>query len=141
MPSREIQALLDAAVDAVVMIDHRGTIFVFNRSAERLFGYTADEVVGQNVKMLMPAPWRAEHDEYLERYARTGVPHIIGVGREVEGQRKDGSRFPAFLSVGRVADSDPPRFVGFVRDITPEKLALASIQAERDQAVTRRREE
>ena len=141
MPSREIQALLDAAVDAVVMIDHRGTIFVFNRSAERLFGYTAAEVMGQNVNMLMPAPWREEHDGYLERYARTGIPHIIGVGREVEGQRKDGSRFPAFLSVGRVADSDPPRFVGFVRDVTTERLALASIQAERDHAVTRRREE
>jgi two-component system, LuxR family, sensor kinase FixL len=141
MPSREIEALLDAAVDAVVMIDHRGTISVFNRSAERLFGYSAEEIVGQNVKMLMPPSWRAEHDGYLDRYARTGIPHIIGVGREVEGQRKDGSRFPAFLSVGRVADSDPPRFVGFVRDVTTERLALASIQAERDQAVIRRREE
>ncbi len=141
MPSREIEALLEAAVDAVVMIDYRGTISAFNRSAERLFGYTADEVVGQNVSVLMPAPWRAEHDGYLERYARTGIPHIIGVGREVEGQRKDGSRFPAFLSVGRVADSDPPRFVGFVRDVTTERLALASIQAERDHAESRRREE
>jgi two-component system sensor kinase FixL len=141
MPTREIQALLDAAVDAVVMIDHRGIISVFNRSAERLFGYPADEVVGRNVSVLMPAPWREEHDGYLERYARTGIPHIIGVGREVEGQRKDGSRFPAFLSVGRVADSDPPRFVGFVRDITPERLALASLQAQRDHAVTRHREE
>src|ERR1041384_3426029 len=89
MPSREIQALLDAAVDAVVMIDHRGTITVFNRSAERLFGYSSDEVVGGNVRMLMPEPWRQEHDSYLERYGRTGIPHIIGVGREVEGQRKD----------------------------------------------------
>src|SRR5215471_14592819 len=105
MPAREIEALLDAAVDAVVMIDHRGVVTVFNRSAERLFGYAAAEVVGNNVSMLMPAPWRAEHDGYLERYERTGVPHIIGVGREVEGQRKDGSCFPAFLSVGRVAES------------------------------------
>src|SRR5262245_2987024 len=100
MPSREIEALLDAAVDAVVMIDHRGVITVFNRSAERLFGYTEAEIVGQNVSVLMPAPWREGHDGYLERYARTGIPHIIGVGREVEGLRKDGSRFPAFLSVG-----------------------------------------
>jgi two-component system, LuxR family, sensor kinase FixL len=141
MPSREIQALLDAAVDAVVIIDHRGTISVFNRSAERLFGYRAEEVVGQNANVLMPAPTREEHDGYLDRYARTGIPHISGVGREVEGRRKDGSRFPAFLSVGRVADSDPPRFVGFVRDVTTERLALATIQAERDQAVSRRREE
>jgi two-component system, LuxR family, sensor kinase FixL len=141
MPTREIQALLDTAVDAVVMIDHRGTVSAFNRSAERLFGYSTDEVVGKNVNVLMPAPWRAEHDSYLERYARTGIPHIIGVGRDVEGQRKDGSRFPAFLSVGRIADSDPPRFVGFVRDVTTERLALASIQAERDHAESRRREE
>jgi two-component system, LuxR family, sensor kinase FixL len=141
MSSREIEALLDAAVDAVVMIDHRGTISVVNRSAERLFGYSAQEIVGQNVSVLMPAPWREEHDGYLERYARTGIPHIIGVGREVEGQRKDGSRFPAFLSVGRIADSDPPRFVGFVRDVTTERLAVASIQAERDHAESRRREE
>jgi two-component system sensor kinase FixL len=141
MLTREIEALLDAAVDAVVMIDHRGMISAFNRSAERLFGYSAEDVLGKNVNVLMPAPRRAEHDGYLERYARTGIPHIIGVGREVEGQRKDGSRFPAFLSVGRVADSDPPRFVGFVRDVTTERLALASIQAERDQALIRRREE
>ena len=141
MPSPEIEALLDAAVDAVVMIDHLGAISAFNRSAERLFGYSAEELVGRNVNMLMPAPWREEHDGYLERYARTGIPHIIGVGREVEGQRKDGSSFPAFLSVGRVADSDPPRFVGFVRDVTTERLALASIQAERDQALSRRHEE
>jgi two-component system sensor kinase FixL len=141
MPNREIQALLDAAVDAVVMIDHLGTITVFNRSAERLFGYSSEEVLGNNVRLLMPEPWREEHDGYLERYHRTGIPHIIGVGREVEGQRKDGSRFPVFLSVGRVAESDPPRFVGFVRDVTTERRALASIQAERDHAEKRQREE
>jgi two-component system sensor kinase FixL len=141
MSSHELQALLDAAVDAVVLIDHRGSISAFNRSAERLFGYAPGEVLGRNVSVLMPEPWRSEHDGYLERYGRTGVPHIIGVGREVEGLRKDGSRFPAFLSVGRVADSDPPRFVGFVRDVTTERQALATIQAERDQAVNRRLEE
>jgi two-component system sensor kinase FixL len=141
MPSHEIQALLDAAVDGIVMIDHRGRITAFNRSAERLFGYEAAELTGQNVSLLMPEPWRSEHDGYLARYERTGVPHIIGVGREVEGLRKDGSRFPAFLSVGRVANSDPPRFVGFVRDVTTERQALASIQAERDHAIRRRHEE
>jgi two-component system, LuxR family, sensor kinase FixL len=141
MPAHEIQALLDAAVDAVIMIDHRGVMTAFNRSAERLFGYEASELVGQNVSVLMPSPYRQEHDGYLERYARTGIPHIIGVGREVEARRKDGSCFPAFLSVGRVAQSDPPRFVGFVRDVTTERQALASIQAERDYANIRRREE
>jgi two-component system, LuxR family, sensor kinase FixL len=141
MPSNDLQALLDAAVDAVIMIDHRGAVTAFNRSAERLFGYESRELLGQNVSLLMPSPYRDEHDGYLERYARTGIPHIIGVGREVEGLRKDGSRFPAFLSVGRVAQADPPRFVGFVRDVTTEKQALATIQAERDYANTRRREE
>lgn len=141
MPSRDMQALLDAAVDAVVVIDHAGRIEVFNRAAERLFGFTASEVVGDKVDRLMPEPYRSEHDRYLERYAASGIPHIIGVGREVEAMRKDGSTFPAFLSVGRVADADPPRFVGFVRDVTIERQALAAIQAERDRAETRRKEE
>ncbi len=141
MSHNEIQALLDAAVDAVVMIDHRGIVSAFNRSAERLFGYSAAELLGQSVSLLMPQPWRSEHDKYLSRYIGTGVPHIIGVGREVEGLRKDGTTFPAFLSVGRVSGSDPPRFVGFVRDVTTERQALATIQAERDQAVMRRLEE
>lgn len=141
MPANELQALLDAAVDGIVMIDHRGRMTAFNRSAERLFGYEAAELLGQNVSLLMPEPWRNEHDGYLERYERTGIPHIIGVGREVEALRKDGSRFPAFLSVGEVAGSDPPRFVGFVRDVTTERRALATIQAERDHADRRRQEE
>lgn len=141
MPSRELQALLDAAVDAVIIIDHQGHIAGFNRSAERLFGYTAQELLGSKVDTLMPEPHRSEHARYLERYAQTGIPHIIGVGREVEALRKDGTIFPAFLSVGRVADSDPPRFVGFIRDMTIEREALATIQAERDRAEARRREE
>ena len=132
---------MDAAVDAVVLIDHRGVIHAFNHSAERLFGYLAAEVIDQNVRMLMPEPYRSAHDEYLERYAATGIPHIIGVGREVEARHKDSTTFPAFLSVGRVADTDPPRFVGFVRDVTTERQALATIQAERDRARTRQSEE
>jgi two-component system, LuxR family, sensor kinase FixL len=141
MPSRELQALLDAAVDAVVLIDHEGRISAFNRSAERLFGYSAAELLGNRVNTLMPEPYRSQHDGYLERYRETGIPHIIGVGREVEALRKDGTTFPAFLSVGRVADSDPPRFVGFIRDVTTERKALATIQAERDRAESRRTEE
>jgi two-component system sensor kinase FixL len=141
MSSQDLQALLDAAVDAVVMIDHLGCISAFNRSAEQLFGYTAGELIGRNINMLMPEPYRSEHDGYLELYARTGIPHIIGKGREVEAQRRDGTCFPVFLSVGHVADSDPPRFVGFVRDVTIERNALAAIQAERDRAEARRDEE
>jgi two-component system, LuxR family, sensor kinase FixL len=141
MPRNEIAALLDAAVDAIVMIDHRGGLSAFNRSAERMFGYSADEVLGRSVSLLMPSPWREEHDEYLARHGGTGIPHLVGTGREIEGLRKDGSRFPAFLSVGPIADSDPPRYVGFVRDVTAQRRAFEAIEAERDQAVIRRQEE
>src|SRR5262245_17853465 len=89
MPSRDLQAVMEAAVDAIILMDHRGFVSAFNRSAERLFGYAAAEVVGCNISTLMPEPYRSEHDAYLERYAATRVPHIIGIGREVEAQRKD----------------------------------------------------
>jgi two-component system sensor kinase FixL len=132
---------MDAAVDAIVIIDHCGVVTSFNRSAERLFGYLAGEILGRNVTTLIPEPDRSAHDDYMQRYAQTGVPHIIGVGRDVSAMRKDGTTFPAFLSVGRVVDSQPPRFVGFVRDVTTERQALASIQAERDRAKARQGEE
>ena len=125
---------MDAAVDAVILIDHTGRIEAFNRSAERLFGWTAVELHGQNVKVLMPQPDRDSHDAYLSRYAETGIAHIIGVGRDLQAQRKDGSCFDAHLSVGRIAGAEPARFVGFVRDITTERQAMAAIQAERDLA-------
>jgi two-component system sensor kinase FixL len=141
MPASDLQALMDAALDAVILIDHVGVITAYNRSAERLFGYASGELLGSNVATLMPEPYRSSHDEYLERYARTGIPHIIGVGREVEALRKDGTVFPAFLSVGRVAGSDAPHFVGFVRDVTTERQARATIQAERDRAEARQSEE
>ena len=99
---RELQALLDATVDAVILIDHQGRIETFNRSGERLFGFRAEEVVGRNVSVLMTDRDRDSHDAYMHRYMSTGVPHIIGVGREVDARRKDGSVFPVFLSVGRI---------------------------------------
>jgi two-component system sensor kinase FixL len=132
MLSGELQALMDAAVDAVILIDERGRIGGVNLSAQGLFGYSADELTDKNVSTLMPEPDRSAHDSYLARYVATGVPHIIGVGREVEAQRKDGSVFPVFLSVGRVPGADPPRFVGFVRDITLQRQATAAIERERD---------
>lgn len=133
-PSFELQALLDAAVDAVILIDDRGRIEVFNRSAEHVFGYQAAEVQGQNVKLLMTDADRRVHDEYLERYERTGVPHIIGIGREVRARRKDGSVFSALLSVGRIAQATPPRYVGFLQDLTLREQALAAVVRERDRA-------
>jgi two-component system sensor kinase FixL len=116
--SEDFQALMDAAVDAVVVVDHAGQIQAFNRAAERLFGYQVTDVVGTNVSILMPEPDRSAHDGHMARFIATRVPHIIGRGREVEARRKDGSLFPAFLSVGVVEGTDPPRFVGFVQDIS-----------------------
>ena len=131
---RELQALLDATVDAVILIDHQGRIETFNRSGERLFGFRAEEVVGRNVSVLMTERDRDSHDAYMHRYMSTGVPHIIGVGREVDARRRDGSVFPVFLSVGRIHESDPPRFVGLLHDITLRREAMAAIRRERDRA-------
>ena len=114
----ELQALLDASVDGIVMIDHLGHIQRFNRSAERLFGYQADELLGRNVNMLMTEQDRSAHDGYLQRYLATRVPHIVGKGRAVTAQRKNGSVFPAWLSVGVVEAAEGTRFVGFVQDLT-----------------------
>jgi two-component system, LuxR family, sensor kinase FixL len=132
--SFELQALLDAAVDAVMLIDSRGCLDVFNQAAERLFGYPAAEVLGRNVSILMTDIDRTQHDAYMERYHRTGVAHIIGSGREVDARRKDGSVFPAFLSVGRIANADPPRYVGFIQDLTLRQQAHAAVLRERDRA-------
>ena len=129
-----MQALLDATVDAVILIDARGRIESFNRAGERLFGYAAGELLGKNVSVLMTATDRDAHDQYMERYLGTRVPHIIGIGREVDAQRKDGSIFPVFLSVGQVAGADPPRFVGLLHDITLRREAMAAIRRERDRA-------
>jgi two-component system sensor kinase FixL len=131
---RDLQALLDATVDAVVVIDARGHIESFNRAGERLFGYSQSEVIGRNVSMLMTSIDRSSHDNYMQRYMGTGVAHIIGIGREVDARRKDGSTFPVFLSVGQVEGSDPPRFVGLLHDITLRREAMAAIRRERDRA-------
>jgi len=114
----ELQAFLDAAVDAVIVIDDKGTIRQFSLAAERMLGYESHEVLGRNVQMLMPEPLRSEHDSYLERYAQTGEARIIGTRRKVRARRKDASVFPCELAVGRVQGTDPPHFVGFLRDVT-----------------------
>src|SRR5208283_3772442 len=98
------------------------------------FGYAALEVIGQNVRLLMTDVDRRAHDAYIERYQRSGVPHIIGIGREVLARRKDGSTFPTFLSVGRVAGAEPARYVGFIQDLTLRNQALSAVVRERDRA-------
>jgi two-component system sensor kinase FixL len=113
-----LRSVLDTVPDAMVVIDDMGTIRFFSSAAERLFGYAADEVRGQNVKMLMPPPYRDQHDGYLGRYRATGERRIIGIGRVVVGQRKDGGTFPMELSVGETSQAGPRLFTGFVRDLT-----------------------
>lgn len=120
---QEFRALLTAAVDAIVIVDHRGVILTFNRAAEGLFGYPASEAVGANVSILMPEPHRSAHDAHMQRYLETGEAHIVGIGREVDAQRKDGTIFRAWLSVGRVEGEDPPRFVGFLHDVSARQRA------------------
>jgi two-component system sensor kinase FixL len=132
--SLELQALLNATVDAIILIDDRGRVEVFNHSAERLFGYAAFEVLGQNVSVLMTEKDRRQHDAYLARYQTTRVPRIIGVGREVTARRKDGSTFPAYLSVGEIAGSGTARYVGFIQDQTLQQQALTAVVRERDRA-------
>lgn len=140
MGSRYAQALLEAATDAVIVIDHHGIMETVNAATERLFGYPAAELVGRNVSLLMPAGDRERHDGYIRRYLETGVAQVIGRGREVDAQRKDGSRFPAGLSVGRIEGTNPPRFVGFLRDLTEQRQALAALKADRDRARDREAE-
>ena len=132
--ANELKALLDAAVDGVIVIDHQGCIATFNAAAERLFGYTAAEVTGQRINLLMPEPYRAGHDAYMGTYQRTGNARIIGIGREVMAQRRDGTVFPASLAVGEIPGSSPKRYVGFIHDISARKAATDALRRERDRA-------
>jgi two-component system sensor kinase FixL len=118
-----LQAIIETAPDALITIDEAGLIRIFNPAAERIFGFRAEEVIGQNVHCLMPAPYREQHDGYIRRYLETGEKRIIGIGREVEGRRKDGSVFPMELAVGEVHDDGHKLFAGFVRDISARRDA------------------
>jgi PAS domain S-box-containing protein len=136
-----IRAILDTTVDAIITIDEHGIIESFNLAAERIFGYTAAEVLGQEVSLLMPSPYREEHRGYLARYLRTGERRIIGIGREVVGRRKDGTAFPMDLAVSEVRLGDRCLFTGIVRDITErqraeeDRLRLAAIVESSDDAI------
>lgn len=122
-----LRAVLDTVVDGIITIDRHGCIQSWNATAQDIFGYLTDEVVGRNVKMLMPAPYRDEHDGYIGNYLETGEAKIIGIGREVIGLRKDGSTFPMYLGVGEMQVDGQALFTGIIRDITARKAAEAEI--------------
>ncbi len=121
-------ALIAMAVDGIMVIDERAIVRVYNKGCERLFGYEAGEVIGRNVKMLMPEPYHGEHDEYVGHYVKTGEKHIIGIGREVSGLRNDGSVFPMRLSVGEGVVRGERIFLGIITDISELQAQDRKIQ-------------
>ena len=123
-----LRSILETIPDAMVVIDEGGLICDFSNAAQRLFGWTPEEVIGKNVSMLMPAPYRQAHDGYLERYYRTGERRIIGIGRVVVGERRDGSTFPMELAVGEVPVPERRFFTGFIRDLTERQHAETRLQ-------------
>jgi diguanylate cyclase (GGDEF)-like protein/PAS domain S-box-containing protein len=128
-----LRSIVETAADGIIVIDARGHIEAFNPAAERLFGFTAGEMLGQSVKHLMPAPECNEHDGYIARYLTTGVKRILGVGREVRGQRRDGSVFPIELMVTEMHIGGERKFTGMVRDISKRKQAEAALQQANEQ--------
>ena len=118
-----IQAILDTAVDAIITIDEQGIVEIANPAVERLFGYAPADLIGRNISMLMPSPHRERHDEYLARYLSTGEARVIGIGRELEGLRRDGTTFPLELALSEVRGNGRRRFTGIIRDITVRKQA------------------
>lgn len=118
---QKASTILDTTVDAIITIDSRGSIQTFNQAAEDLFGYKSKEVTGKNVHVLMPAPYKEEHDSYINNYQKTGERQIIGIGREVTGRRKDGSTFPMYLAVSEYEVDNKQMFTGVIRDMTEER--------------------
>ncbi|WP_342241151.1 PAS domain-containing sensor histidine kinase [Inquilinus sp. OTU3971] len=123
-----LRSILETIPDAMVVIDAQGLIQSFSSTAERLFGYTSEEVHGRNVNMLMPSPYREAHDGYLARYFATGERRIIGIGRVVVGRRRDGGTFPMELAVGEVSREGHSLFTGFIRDLTERQQTEARLQ-------------
>jgi two-component system sensor kinase FixL len=128
-----LRSILQTVPDAMIVIDEFGRIESLSATAERLFGYSAAEAIGRNISMLMPSPYREQHDAYLKRYLGTGEKHIIGIGRVVSGQRKDGTTFPMHLTVGELRSADRHYFTGFIRDLTDQQITesrLKELQSE-----------
>ncbi|MCK1715874.1 MULTISPECIES: sensor protein FixL [unclassified Bradyrhizobium] len=123
-----LRSILHTVPDAMIVIDGHGIIQLFSTAAERLFGWSELEAIGQNVSILMPEPDRTRHDSYIARYRTTGDPHIIGIGRIVTGKRRDGTTFPMHLSIGEMQTGGQPYFTGFVRDLTEHQQTQAQLQ-------------
>ena len=128
-----LRSILQTVPDAMLIIDEHGRIESLSTTAEQLFGYAAEEVSGQNVSLLMPSPYREQHDAYIQRYLSTGERRIIGIGRIVVGQRKDGTTFPMHLTVGELRSGERHHFTGFIRDLTDQQITeerLKELQSE-----------
>lgn len=126
-----LQALVNASVDGIIVIDREGIVHLFSAGAQRMFGYRGEEVLGQNVSLLMTSEDRSHHDDYLQRYHRTGERHIIGIGREVRGRQKDGEEFPLDLSVGEATDAG--LYIGILRDLRQREHLEQLLHEEREQ--------
>lgn len=131
----ELTALLDAAVDAIFVVDSAGTILRSNHAAETMFGYSKEEMAGQGLEMLMPEPDRSHHREYMNRYMETGQAKIIGIGREITALRRSGETFPADLSVGEAGAGESRKFVGLLRDVTDRREAEAATLKRREEVI------
>jgi two-component system sensor kinase FixL len=130
-----LQSILDTVPDATVVIDAKGVMQSFNTSAVRQFGYSVEEALGRNVSMLMPTPYREQHDGYLMRYLTTGEKRIIGIDRVVVGRRKDGSTFPMKLAVGQMTVGGRTFFTGFIRDLTEREESQAKLDQARNELI------
>ena len=128
--------MIDHVLDGIITIDEQAIVQTFNPAAERIFGYQAGEVIGQNVKMLMPAPYRGQHDEYVSHYVQTGQARIIGIGREVVGRRKNGAVFPMDLAVSECRLGPRRMFVGIARDVSERKRAEQTFEFLADASAT-----
>src|SRR5262249_24476452 len=131
--------VVDHVVDGIITIDERGTIETWNPAAARIFGYSASEVVGQNVKLLMPEPYHGQHDDYLTAYLRTGEAKVIGIGREVVGRRKDGSTSALALAASESRVGERRFFTGIARDVTEQKRLIEALEQRADELPARDR--
>ncbi|HEY0899120.1 MAG TPA: PAS domain-containing sensor histidine kinase [Sphingobacteriaceae bacterium] len=125
---RLLNAIIDTAIDGIITIDYRGIVESINPAASKLFGYDPQEVIGKNISVLMPEPYRSAHDSYMQRYQNTGEKRIIGIGREVLGLRKDGRTFPFRLAVSEVLYQDRTIYTGFIHDLSKEKAAEENLK-------------